>query len=88
MVSARKTDYILYPERKVHWLLLIMSLMQPQAQKVFKLLPGAAKGEFLYLPFFLTLLLQASVIEDPHKKIPKPYTLKAVPNYVKKTEEY
>lgn len=50
--------------------------MQPQAQKVIKLLPGAAKGEFLYLPFFLALLLQASGIEDPHKNPQNPVPLK------------
>lgn len=61
--------------------------MQPQAQKVIKLSPGAAKGEFLYLSFCFTLLLQASGIEDPHKKTPKPYTIKVVPNYEKKTEK-
>lgn len=62
--------------------------MQPQAQKVIKLLPGAAKAEFLYLPFFLNILSSGIWCRGPSQKIPKPYTLQAIPNYVKKTEKY
>lgn len=62
--------------------------MQPQAQKVIKLLPGAAKGEFLYLPFFSCTPSSAIWYRGPSQKPPKPYTLKAVPNYVKRREKY